>query len=114
MTIIPNRLAGPTAAASGDNTAYTPDVSRRVIITRIKVVNNSTAKVTVKIGIGGSADANLIFPEMVIQKKATLDQETFEVLNGEDEEGAVDVLYINASATGTTYTIFGYEDYPHL
>lgn len=98
---VPTRIAGPTAAASGDNTAYTPNEGQHAIITRVKLVNNGASKVTVKVGIGSSSDSALIFPAVGVPAKGMVDQETYDVLTDADS------LIVNASATGVTYTVTG-------
>lgn len=107
-TDVLSRLAGPINAASGDNTVFTPDEGHKGWVLRIVVANNTAAKVTIKIGINSSADANLIFPAIGVPARGTLDRETFHILSDADS------LIVNASATGATVTVSGYDRYPTL
>lgn len=108
MPDVEKRLAGPVALASGDNTVFTVDPGHNVKIQRLVIVNNSTAKVTVKVGIGASTDGSLITPDLIIQKKAVVDK-TVDVMLAGDE-----FLVANADTTGSTITVNGYDQYPHL
>lgn len=110
--MLPERLAGPVAAASGDNTVYTVPDNHRVEITRVKIVNNSAAKVTVKVGINGSSDADLVFPEIGVPAKGMVDQETYDVLKAVDS--SIDTLVVNADAVGVTVTVSGIDNHPRL
>ncbi len=103
-----SRLAGPANAASGDNTVFTPDPGHQGWLQQIKIVNNTAAKITVKVGINASSDASLIMPAIGVPARGMVSQATFDVLNDTDS------LIVNASATGSTVTIMGYDRYPHL
>ena len=103
-----SRLAGPVNAASGDTTIYTPLERHQGWLRSVKVVNNTTAKITIKVGINATSDDSLIFPAIPVPAKGMVNQETFDVLEDSDS------LIVNASATGTTVTVMGFDRYPHL
>lgn len=98
--------AGPTAAASGDTTIFTVPEGQEYVVTLFTLVGNGTSKVTAKWGKGGSADANLIFPSVVVPGKGRIatDSHTYFFEN--------DTLVLNTSATGLTWTIEGYVILP--
>lgn len=102
---------GPAAAASGDSTLLSLDYRHYYNIKRVKIVNNTTATITAKMGINGTADANLLFPAVAIPKKQMIDQKCDDNMTDYDTP---DTLQINASAAGLSVTVF-YDDYmPHL
>ena len=103
-----SRLAGPVNAALGDNTVFTPKERHQGWIRAVKIVNNTTAKITIKVGINATTDDSLIFPAIPVPAKGMVNQETFDVLEDSDS------LLVNASATGSTVTIMGYDRYPTL
>jgi len=103
-----SRLAGPINAASGDNTIFTPNEGHQGWVRSIKVVNNTAAKVTIKVGINSSSDSSLIIPAVGVPARGMIERQTFDILEDDDS------LIVNASATGTTVTINGFDRYPHL
>lgn len=105
---VPKRLAGPVNAASGDNTLLTVDPGHTYEVTRVKIVNNTTAKVTVKIGINDTTDASLVMVPVGVPRQGQVDLPTYEVLNQND------LLVANATATGTTVTVYGNDRYPRV
>lgn len=111
MPDVPQRLYGPANAASGDSTLLTLKEGHKYLIDRVKIVNNSTGKIAVKVGIGGLADPNLIFPAVSIPAKGMVDQKCDDVM---DDDQTPDTLQFNATATGTTVTVFGRDNYPRL
>lgn len=100
--------AGPAAAASGDTTIFTVPEGQQYVVTLFTVVGNGSSKVTAKWGIGGSADANLLFPAVGVPGKGQI------VTDAVRYFGELDTLVFNASSTGLTYTIDGYAILPHL
>ncbi len=103
-----SRLAGPVNAASGDNTIGAPDERHKWWIKSVKIVNNTAAKITIKVGISASTDSSLIFPTVSVPARGMMDIETFDVLSDADS------LVVNASTGGATVTITGFDRYPHL
>ena len=100
--------------AAGDNTLLTVSPGHTVIVERFHVVNSTSAtKLTAKIGLNASADANLVSPAMTIPGKQMVDQDTFIVMNADVDSVVVDSLVLNASATGLTVTVYGTDQYPH-
>lgn len=108
---VPKRLYGPANAASGDSTILTLPEGRTYLIDRVKIVNNSSSKITMKVGIGGVTDALLIFPAVGIPAKGIVDQKCDDIM---DDDQTPDTMQINASASGATITVFGRDRYPHL
>lgn len=98
-----SRLAGPANAASGTSTMFTGTTAHTYTIKRIRLVNTTAAAITVKVGVGGVADANLIMPAISIDAGGFMDSNDFLVLSG------TETLQINTSATGITYTISGLD-----
>ncbi len=108
LRLVLGSACGPAAAASGDTTIFTVPEQQQYVITKFTVVGNGTSKVTAKWGIGGSADANLIFPAVGIPAKGRVVEE------GDQFFAEDNTLVFNASATGLTYTLDGYAILPHL
>lgn len=108
---VKQRLYGPANMASGDSTLLSLTEGHKFLIDRVKIVNNSSGKITVKVGIGGTADANLIFPAVGIPTKGIVDQPCNDIM---DDDQTPDTLQVNASGSGATITVFGRDRYPHL
>lgn len=106
---VPRRLYGPANAASGDATILTLDEGHRYMLTSIKWVNNTTGKITVKAGLNGTADDNLILPATPVPAKGRINERLDDIMDTTD-----DTMQINASASGTTVTVYGIDIYPHL
>lgn len=100
--------SGPSAAGSGDTTIFTVPEGQQYVVTLFTLSGNGSSKVTAKWGKGGSADANLVFPSVVIPGKGRISTSE-ERYFFED-----DTLVLNTSATGLTYSIEGYVILPHL
>lgn len=98
------RIVGPVNIASGTSTLFTGTVNHRYTIKKIKIVNPTAGAVTVKLGIGGVADANLIMPAVAIDAGGWAEGDGLELVL----EGA-ETLQANASATGTTITATGLD-----
>jgi hypothetical protein len=114
---IPVTLYGPaTLAASGDTTLFTALTDYVYMLDMVKVVNNTSAKVTVKFGNMGSADTNLICPPVGVPKQGmvTLDKQVAgHLITGAGVEvGSEQYLVCNTSATGVTVTVEGTIRYP--
>lgn len=103
-TYLSSRLAGPANAASGTSTAFTGTTAHTYVIRSIFFANNTSGPITIKIGIGGVADSNLILAETVVQSKDTFVMTPdMLVLSG------TETLQINASASGGTITVNGVD-----
>lgn len=100
--------AGPAAAASGDTTIFTVPEGQQYVVTLLTVVGNGSSKVTAKWGLGGTADANLLFPSVAVPGKGQIVSDAVRYFFEND------TLVFNASATGLTYTVDGYAILPHL
>lgn len=103
-TDVLSRLVGPANIASGTSTLFTASASHRYTIKNIRIVNNSTGSLTVKLGIGGVADANLILPAVTLAAGDTLVDDTNMIVLAAGE-----TLQANASNTGLTITVSGLD-----
>jgi hypothetical protein len=97
------RLAGPANIASGTSTIFTGTASHDYTVRSIRIVNNTSAPITVKLGIGGVTDALLILPAIVIPAFDLYHEECLFILTG------TDTLQANASASGLTITVCGLD-----
>lgn len=103
MADVLSRIAGPTNVGNGTNTIFTGTTAHTYTIKNIRIVNNTAAAVTVKIGIGGVTDGVLIMPPISIPAGGILNHDCFVVMSG------TETLQTNASATGTTITVSGLD-----
>lgn len=103
MAEVLKRILGPVNIASGNSVLFTGVVSHTYLFRKIKIVNPTAAVITLKLGIGGIADANLIMPTTSIDAGGWGEGDDFIVLTG------VETLNANASATGLTITINGLD-----
>lgn len=99
MADVLSRIAGPANIASGTATAFTGTGAHTYSIRSIRIVNNTSGTVTVKVGIGGVTDAVLIIPAIAIAPGDAYHDDGLFVLSG------TETLQTNASATGTTLTV---------
>lgn len=98
-----SRLAGPANLASGTSTIFTGSAAHVYSIRSIRIVNNGSSAITVKLGIGGVTDALLILPAITIQPGAAYHETGLFVLSG------TDTLQANTSASGLTATVSGLD-----
>lgn len=103
MGYVATRLAGPANVASGTATVFTGIAAHIYTIRSIRIVNNSAAPITVKLGIGGVTDALLIMPATIIQPGETYTDDAMVVLSG------TETLQANASGSGLTITLTGVD-----
>ena len=108
MHPVPVRLVDPTAAASGDNTLYTPSEQHRALLQTVTMLNTAASKVTVKVGINSTANASLVFPSVGIPAGGMVERDTKRYLTDADS------LLLNCSATGVTVTVDGIDFYPRV
>jgi hypothetical protein len=87
-------------------TIFTVPEGQEYVVTLFTLAGNGTAKVTAKWGIGGSADALLLFPSVVIPGKGQLVTDSVRYFYEND------TLVLNTSRTGLTYTVDGYVILP--
>lgn len=103
-TDVLSRLAGPANLANGTSTVFTGTVSHRYTIKNIRIVNNSTGAITVKLGIGGVTDALLILAAVTLAAGDTMsDDVNMLVMSG------TETLQANTTATGLTITVSGLD-----
>lgn len=98
-----SRIVGPANIASGTSTVFTGTAAHTYTIKHIRIVNPTGASVTVKLGIGGVADANLILPATPIDAGGFAEFDGLIVMAG------TETLQANASATGCTITVAGLD-----
>jgi len=98
-----SRIAGPANLASGTSTVFTGTAAHVYTIRSIRIVNNTAAAVTVKLGICGVTDALLILPPTSIDAGGWAEFDGVIVLSG------TETLQANTTATGTTITVAGLD-----
>ena len=98
-----SRILGPVNIASGTSTLFTGTAGHTYTIKTILIENNTGGSITVKLGIGGVADANLILRSMPIGAGEEAVFSGLLVLSG------TETLQANASASGLTITIGGLD-----
>lgn len=103
MADIMARLAGPANVGSGTSTAFTGTSAHTYTIRSIRYVNNTTAPITIKYGIGGVTDAALFCPAIAVAAGAAWHDDGLLIMSG------TETFQINASATGGTLTISGLD-----
>jgi len=103
MTDTLKRITGPANIANGTSTLFTGTAAHTYTIKSMEIVNNSAGAITIKLGIGGVADANLILPTVSIDAGGKAEYDGLLVLTGTETIQAV------ASATGMTFTASGLD-----
>lgn len=98
-----SRISGPANIANGSSTVFTGTGGHVYTIKEIRIVNNTAAAITVKLGIGGVTDALLIMPTVSVPAGGILRHPCFVVLSG------TETLQATASATGSTLTLSGLD-----
>jgi hypothetical protein len=98
-----SRLAGPVNLSGSTATYFTGTGGHTYAIRAIRILNNTAAPITVKVGIGGVTDALLIIPAVTIMPGAAWDDDGLHVLSG------TETLQANASATGATLEVSGLD-----
>lgn len=100
-----SRIVGPSAAASGTSTLFTPTASHIYTIKKIKVVNTDTVNAkTFQLFIGGSAQANAVTPVYTVDAGGYAESDEFMVL-----AGVGDTLQITTSGTGLTVSVYALD-----
>lgn len=99
-----SRIFGPANVANGTSTVFT-GTANHVYSFRdgIRIVNDSTAAISIKLGIGGVADADLIMPSITIPDGAGYLVEGLIVLTG------AQTLQAATSASGLTISGHGLD-----
>jgi hypothetical protein len=97
------RLLGPVNIANGTSTLFTGVAAHTYTLRNIRIVNNTAAAITVRLGIGGVTDALLITPPITIPAGGFINHDCFIVMSGAEALQAI------ATATGTTITISGLD-----
>lgn len=106
MTDTLSRVIGPVNVGSGSSTIFTGTTGHVYTLKKFKIVNNTAAAIQIKLGIGGTADANLITPNMTIAAGGFALGEEIEVLTG------VETLQAVTSASGLTFSASGLDQGP--
>jgi hypothetical protein len=98
-----SRIYGPANVPSGDNTAFTVTSTHTYAVRSIRIVNNSSGAISIRVGINGSADANLIIPYIAIAAGQTYHDDGLVIL------ASGDTLDTHTSATGLTISLHGLD-----
>ena len=98
-----SRIVGPVNLANGTSTVFTGTSAHTYTFKNIRIVNNTAAAVSVKLGIGGVTDALLIMPPISIPAGGILNHDCMVVIAG------TETLQANTTATGTTITVSGLD-----
>lgn len=100
-----SRIAGPTAAASGTSTLFTPTASHVYTVKKIKVVNTDTVNSkTFQLFVGGSAAANAVTALFTVDAGGYAESDEFLVL-----QSTGDTLQVTTSATGLTFSVYALD-----
>src|SRR3954447_2377695 len=103
MADILKRLLGPVNIANGSTTIFTGVAAHVYTIRNITIVNPTSGSITVKLGVNGITDANLILPATPIGPGESAQFDGMLVLTG------VETIQANVTATGLTITISGLD-----
>lgn len=104
MTYLASRLAGPANVASGSSTIFTGTGGHVYTVRSIIFANNSAAPITLKIGVNGITDADLVLAATAVQPGDTLVFDPMMlVLSG------AETIQANASVGGGTLTVNGVD-----
>lgn len=101
------RIVGPVNIPSGTNTLFTGTAAHIYTIRHMKILNPTSAAVTVKLAIqataGAIADSELILPTVSIDAGGFAEFDGLEILEG------TEVIRATASATGMTFSASGLD-----
>lgn len=103
MTDTLSRIVGPANIASGTSTVFTGTASHVYTIRDILIANNTTGSISIALGIGGVANANLILPTVTLGAGEQANFDGLLVLTG------TETLQASASASGLTITVAGLD-----
>ena len=102
-----SRINGPENIGNGNTDVFTGTGGHTYTIRNTRIINNTAAAITVKLGIGATgavADTELILgPVSIPASGGLLNHDCFIVMSGTEN------LKANATATGTTITISGLD-----
>lgn len=98
-----SRIIGPTNLAGGSSTAFTGTDGHTYTIRSLRIVNNSSATITVKVGIGGVADSQLVVPDVAIPAKGVFRDGGLIIL------ADTETVMAFTSASGLTLSAFGLD-----
>lgn len=94
-------LAGPTAVGAGNTTLFTVPASQVWTVKTILIINLNAATRTVRLGVNGTADADLITaPVALAQNEQAVGDFVLSF-------AAADDLRVNSDGAGVTVTISG-------
>lgn len=103
MTDTLSRIVGPANIASGTSTIFTGTSGHTYTIKTIVIVNDSTGSISIKLGIGGVADANLVLPNVTLGAGEQANFDGLLVMTG------TETLQATTSASGLTITVAGLD-----
>lgn len=103
MADVLSRILGPSNIGNGTSTLFTGTAAHVYTIRHIVVLNGTAGSITLKLGIGGVADANLVLPATAIGAGERLEFDGLQILTG------TETLQANATDTGLTITVSGLD-----
>ena len=106
MTETLERIVGPVNIASGTSSVFTGTSGHVYTVKNIRIVNTTADTVTVALGIGGVADADLILASTDLGPSESCEFDGVLVLAG------TDTLQADASESGLTITMSGLDQGP--
>ena len=96
-------LSGPAAVASGTSTLFTVPALHTYTIVTILILNRNASARTVKLGVDGVADGNLITPPVALaQNEQGVGSFKLSLAAGK-------TLQVNTDGTGVTVTVSGLD-----
>src|SRR6478752_1582630 len=98
-----SRIVGPVNIANGTSTVFTGTAAHTYTIRDILIVNNTAGPITVSLGIGGVANANLILPATPLGAGEQANFDGYLIMSG------AETLQASATATGLTITVMGLD-----
>lgn len=103
MADLLSRIVGPVAVASGTSTIFTGTNLHTYTVKQIRIVNNTTGGINIKIGIGGVTDALLILHDVTIPGKSTFTDSGLWVVKN------TETVQASAGTTGLTISLHGLD-----
>lgn len=97
------RVVGPANIPSGTNTLFTGTAAHTYTVRSMVIVNDSAGSITVKLGVNGVADANLILPAVALLAGEFACWDGFLALSG------TETIQANATASGLTFSASGMD-----
>lgn len=97
------RIVGPVNVPNGTGTAFTAVASHTYTLKSIRLVNNTTASITVQMGINGTTNSFLVLAPVSLPTVTQLIHDCFLVMSG------TETLQTSGSLSGVTLTVCGLD-----